>query len=83
MNSPMLVRQLKCVDASELFAGYENLFDQYSGSLVHVEWLVEHNTLLAIDALLIDMSLKRIEIPSAFRTRCEELGTEIYVNLES
>lgn len=83
MSSPILVRQLKYVDASELFIGYEELFDQYSQSLVYVESLVDRSMLLTIDALLIDMSLRHIEIPAAFRTRCEEVGTEIHVSLYS
>lgn len=83
MSSSILVHQVKCVDASELFIGHKELFEQYLRSLVHVESLVEQNVLLTIDALLVDMSLRHIEIPAAFRARCEEVGTGIYVNLNS
>ena len=79
------IKREKCefVKSSDLFAGFDDLHNEFNDSEPDFSWGDNDHSLVTLDALLDDMDNNDVSVPAVFRYHCNQLGLQTYVDLES
>jgi len=80
------IKRHRCefVTASDLFAGYRKLWNEFVESAPPFSWGDNNRTLITIEALLDNFDNKDYEhFTEKFRQRCLDIGAQSYVDLEN
>lgn len=70
------------IKKSDLFAGFDDLHEEWRNSDPDFSWGDNDHTLVTISELLDDMDNNGVDVPGMFRYRCNRIGVQTFVDLE-